>query len=102
MASRATITGRVKSGGLVHINFDDGSQLSDTLEGLKVYVRELDTNIENAKRAAIGRALAQDENLDNISSVQGKAVIFDLTQPNPIRIDPNATGTFVAQADQRG
>jgi hypothetical protein len=93
MSCKATLHSVSLEGGFYTITFSNGSGINGTREDILAWMAELYDNPEMAKRAALGKAFAQDPNFLQISSVQGKAVVLDPSHVNSIRIDANDSGT---------
>ena len=74
--------------GDTHVEFSDGSGLTLPLADLRDDCLGLDENLELAKKICLARAFASSSDLSNISIVQDKALTFDLSQADPIKIGP--------------
>ena len=101
MACRATLNSITKEGDYYQVAFSDGSGINGTREDVLAYMADLYDNVEMAKRAALGKAFAQDPDFVQINSIQGKAVILDPSHVNSIRIDPSDQGTGMLAVAER-
>lgn len=102
MACRATLMSVTVTEGMYQVQFSDGSGINGTREDILAYMSELYDNPDMAKRAALGKAYAQDPNFLQINAIQGKAIVLDPEHTNSIRIDPNDSGTGMLAFMRKG
>lgn len=103
MAARATMTflGEVSPGNW-QVRYDDGSVIGGTHDDLLAWMSDLYDDVDFAKRAALGKAYAQDPTLRNASQVLGRAVVLDPSHPNPVRVEAGQGGTGVESRVRNG
>lgn len=96
MASAATIVNRtILPNGDVDILFSDGISISMTQAGLEERIRDIDSDPDRMRFIAIAYWKARDASFGNINLVKDKAIVFDLSNNNPIRLDANSNQTGV-------
>jgi len=70
----------------VLINFSDGTQLEfGTFAELREYIADLETN-DTARRLFLGWWLGRSPDGSSTAIVEGKTLTFNLSNPNPIRV----------------
>lgn len=96
MAAAATIVNRtILPNGDVDILFSDGISISMPPAGLEERIREVDSDPDRMRFVAIAYWKARDASFANINLVKDKAVVFDLSNNNPIRLDANSSATGI-------
>lgn len=99
MAAAATIVARtILPNGDVDILFSDGVSISMPQAGLEERIRDIDSDPERMRFIAIAYWKARNPDFSNIGLVKDKAIVFDLENNNPIRLDANSSATGVIAA----
>ena len=87
MPSTVVLTQVIKSGEKVFVRWEGGDETEfASLAALTEDVREADNDIDLTRRMALSWILARQPTLDNIAPIQNKDFSFDLSSPNPIKV----------------
>lgn len=88
MATQVILRSVIKQpDGKVFVNFDNGSQREFTsIADLQAWARKPDTDVDLTEQLCIAWAVARSPELSNIATIQNKTFTFDLSAPNPIRV----------------
>lgn len=75
-----------KSGDVLRVTWADGSASEGTLDQFREEIARISDDPETARLLIIAWFLARSPDASNANVVEGKTLTFDLSAPNPIRI----------------
>lgn len=88
MATQVILRSVVKqASGTVLVNFDSGNQREfSSMADLQEWARSPDTSVDLTEQLCTAWAVARSPELTNIATIQNKTFTFDLSSPNPIKV----------------
>lgn len=89
MATSVTLTSVQKDAqtGKVYINFAGGFQIEfNSITDVAAWAQGIDKDVDVTRQMCVAYALARSSDLSNINSVANKVFSFDLSAPQPIKV----------------